>query len=180
MAATNVKSNAKSNAKSKAKSKAKTTRKTAAKKSTRSSTARKSPAKRTAVKKAKSVKRPAARRKASKSSQAVNFNSAEEVAKSVWFAGLGAYGASYDELKASYAKVNEQSQKLFLQLVKRGEKLQGDAESVIKQQRDTVEDRISDARKSVNELVDKIDVNGRVKQVLARVESLSDDLKKAV
>jgi len=167
------------NAKSKSKSTAKTTRKTAAKKSTRSSTARKAPAKRTAVKKAKSVKRPAAR-KASKSSQAVNFNSAEEVAKSVWFAGLGAYGASYDELKSSYAKVNEQSQKLFLQLVKRGEKLQGDAESVIKQQRDSVEDRISDARKSVNELVDKFDFNGRVKQMLARVESLSDDLKKAV
>lgn len=139
-------------------------KKTTAKKTT----ARKTPVKRTAKAKAAAPKK------------AVDFSRAEEVAKQVWFAGLGAYGLSFDELKSNYAKVNEQSQKLFKELVSRGERLQGDAESAIKEQRESIEGRFTDARKSVDDLVEKVDVSGRVKQITGRIESLSADLRKAV
>ena len=155
---------------------------------TKAKTARKAPAKKKvaakrAVKKTTTtVKRTAAKTKKAVKAEPklVDLSKAESMAKSVWFAGLGAYGMSYDELKSSYDKVNEQSQKLFKDLVSRGEKLQSDAESSIKEQRDSIEDAFADARKSVDEFVEKIDVNGRVKVIFSRIDSLSADLKKAV
>lgn len=154
----------KATAKRKAPAAKKTTAKRAVKKTTTT-------AKRTAAKSKKAVKQSAKR---------VDLGKAEDVAKSVWFAGLGAYGMSYDEMKSNYDKVNKQSQKLFKQLVKRGEKVQNEAESAIKEQRETIEDRLTDARKNVDDFVGKIDLNGRVKQMFNRIEDLGDDLRKAV
>lgn len=154
---------------------------------TKAKTTRKAPAKKTAAKRAVKKTTATAKRTTAKAKKAVkaetkfvDLGKAESVAKSVWFAGLGAYGMSYDEIKSNYDKVNEQSQKLFKELVSRGEKLQGDAESTIKEQKDSIEDAFSDARKSVDEFVEKIDVNGRVKEMFNRIDSLSADLKKAV
>ena len=142
---------------------------------------RKSAAKKTAAKKT-TAKKGAAKRTTAKRKPAAaqtSFARAEGVAKQVWFAGLGAYGMSFDELKSNYEKVNEQSQKLFKDLVSRGERLQDDAESALKEQRGSLEERFSGARKSVDEIVDKVDVTGRVKQIVSRIESLSADLRKA-
>ena len=151
---------------------AKAPRKKAKKTTAKKTTAKKTTAKKTAVKRTSKAKAAAPKK-------VVDFSRAEEVAKQVWFAGLGAYGLSYDELKSNYEKVNEQSQKVFKDLVSRGERLQDDAESAIKEQRDSLEGRFSGARKSVDDLVEKVDISGRVKQFTSRIESLSADLRKA-
>lgn len=168
----------------------KTAAKKVAKKPVKKTTAKRVAAKKSTAKKAVS-KRVSASKSAAKRSTAklksaaqssdsfVDLAKAEEVAKQVWYAGLGAYALSFDVTKASYEKVNEQGVKLFNDMVSRGEKLQDEAESVLKEQRDVIEERFTDARKSVDEIVDKVDVPGRVKQIVNRIESLSMDLRKA-
>ncbi|NIB40720.1 phasin family protein [Pseudomaricurvus alkylphenolicus] len=101
----------------------------------------------------------------------------EALAKKIWLAGLGAYGRSFDEVQNRYEKANADSQKFFEELVKRGEKLQDDAESRLKDGRTTLEGRIEKLKKyatfsSNNEMNEKID------DVNRKLDVISRDLKK--
>ena len=56
---------------------------------------------------------------------------ANELAKKMWLAGLGAYGKTWDEAQANYEKAtqkgSEEVSSLFEQLVAKGEALEKDA-----------------------------------------------------
>jgi hypothetical protein len=79
---------------------------------------------------------------------------AGDVAKSIWLAGLGAYGKAFDEAVAQYGKVSIESSKLFDQLVEKGRKLDGESHSKLTEAKTkttaTIEERISKVRSSVN------------------------------
>lgn len=47
-----------------------------------------------------------------------------DIARSIWLAGLGAYGRAFDEAMNRYEQASKDTPKLFMELVKRGEQLE--------------------------------------------------------
>ena len=79
---------------------------------------------------------------------------AGELAKSIWLAGLGAYGRAYDEAQEVYEKASKDSPRLFKELVDKGNKLEvqareklGEASNIGKTI--SIEERISKMRASL-------------------------------
>jgi poly(hydroxyalkanoate) granule-associated protein len=104
-------------------------------------------------------------------------SSAEDFAKKIWLAGLGAYGKSYDDIQERIDSLNVS--RLFNDLVKKGEQLEMDTKIKIKQKTEqTIKPRIHDVREKLGlntETVrEKIDhLAERVEQLAASVEQLS-------
>ena len=44
-------------------------------------------------------------------------NQAEDLARKIWLAGIGAYGKGFDEAQGQYEKLNTEATKLFNELV---------------------------------------------------------------
>lgn len=114
----------------------------------------------------------------------------QALAKKVWFAGLGAFGRSVDEVQtryeqanedmsARYSRLNDNSQKFVKELVDRGEKVQNDAEERVKESRANIEEQIEHAKARLSGLVSVVDIPARLQDVSDRIESLSKDLKKS-
>lgn len=115
-----------------------------------------------------------------------NLASAQSLAKRVWFAGLGAVGRSADEIQTRYNKASDELQVRFNQtkadseqfvkdLVARGEKVQDEAEVILKEGRSTIEEQIEVARERITSMVD---IPARLQDVSEKLESLSKSLKK--
>ena len=100
--------------------------------------------------------------------------SAEEIARKVWLAGLGAYGKGYEEVKGRFETLSTDSNKLFDELVIKGEKLETEgkgkveevktkvvAKTEIETRIETVRTKLglnnTDSDKKIEELSDKID-----------------------
>jgi polyhydroxyalkanoate synthesis regulator phasin len=64
--------------------------------------------------------------------------SAEEMARKIWLAGLGAYGKGYEEVKGRFESLSTDSNKLFDELVVKGEKLEVEGKDKVKQVKDDV------------------------------------------
>jgi len=62
---------------------------------------------------------------------------ASDIAKSIWLAGLGAYGKAFDEAQERYEKVSKDTTRMFDELVAKGKKLE-----------DTTSTKLSNARNS--------------------------------
>ncbi|RBP49710.1 hypothetical protein [Arenicella xantha] len=103
-----------------------------------------------------------------------NIGKAQNVAKQVWFAYLGAVGRTYEEvvtrydaigetLQTRYTKLNKERQELLGDLVSRGEKVQDQAETRLKEGRATLEDKLEAAKG----------------KLVGLTKSVSKDLKKA-
>ncbi len=99
---------------------------------------------------------------------------AEDMARKVWLAGLGAYGKGYEEVKGRFEALSTDSNKLFDELVIKGEKLETEGKDKVKEVQTKVaaqteiETRIetvrtklglnnTDSDKKIEELSDKID-----------------------
>ncbi|MDX1504411.1 MAG: phasin family protein [Spongiibacter sp.] len=79
---------------------------------------------------------------------------AGELAKSIWLAGLGAYGRAYDDAQEVVEKASKESPRLFKELVEKGNKLEaqareklGDVSTIGKTA--SIEERISKMRASL-------------------------------
>ena len=100
--------------------------------------------------------------------------SAEEMARKVWLAGLGAYGKGYEEVKGRFETLSTDSNKLFDELVVKGEKLETEGKDKVKDvqtkvaAKTEIETRIetvrtklglnnTDTDKKIADLSDKID-----------------------
>ena len=66
------------------------------------------------------------------------INEAEEMARKIWLAGLGAYGKSVEEAQGRYEKLSEEANKMFDELVTKGEKLDRRAHSELQSHSDLV------------------------------------------
>ncbi|MFT6710494.1 MAG: methylthioribose-1-phosphate isomerase, partial [Arenicella sp.] len=69
----------------------------------------------------------------------LNTDKAEAVAKNIWLAGLGAYSRSLnefserrDDIQSRVVTINSEGQKVFEDLVERGQAMQGEAEKAMK------------------------------------------------
>ena len=54
------------------------------------------------------------------------FDVAEDTARKIWLAGLGAYGKSIDTVQGQYEKINADSNRIFNELVAKGEALESE------------------------------------------------------
>ncbi len=107
---------------------------------------------------------------------------ASEVAKSIWLAGLGAYGKAFDEAVTQYGKVSKETSKVFDDLVELGRKLDSESQVKLSKAKDkttaTIEERISKVRSSVN--MGALNFGGvdnaKIDEVNAKVDALSDKL----
>lgn len=116
----------------------------------------------------------------------INTEKAEVLAKNIWLAGLGAYSKTFDQiservdlLQERYSTMNDEGQKLFQELVKRGDSMQNDIEETVKKGRDTLEDRVEDFKKRFGgSLSSNVDIRSRLKEAAKKVDELSEKLKK--
>jgi len=111
---------------------------------------------------------------------------AEAMAKNIWLAGLGAYSRSYEELSEryedvqdKYEEINAEGQKVFGELVKRGQAMQGDLEQAVNKGRDSLEDRVEDFRKRFGGgLSSFVDIPSRLRDAAEKIEEISVKLQK--
>ncbi len=104
------------------------------------------------------------------------INEAEEFARKIWLAGLGAYGKSVEEAQGRYDKLSEEATKVFEELVSKGESLEGDAKDKFKATTSDVEAKVADVRK-------KLGLDGGAESADERIDALSakiDALTEAV
>ena len=102
---------------------------------------------------------------------------AEDFARKIWLAGLGAYGKSYEEIQGKIESVDVS--KVFEDLVAKGEKLETEAKDKIKEKTDfDVKGRVEEVReklgmnkKSTNEKID--DLTSKIESLAATVEKLT-------
>lgn len=163
-------------------------RKKASKKVTKKPTAKKTASKVTKKKVAKKAmsKTEARIKELQDSLNSINTEKAEVLAKNIWLAGLGAYSKTFDELSErvddiqdKYSSINLEGQKIFQELVKRGDSMQGDIEKTVKQGRDTLEDRVEDFKQRFGgSLSSVVDIPSRLKEAAKKVDELSNKLKK--
>lgn len=118
------------------------------------------------------------------------IENARSMGKQAWLASLGVFGRSVEEvqdaysqankdLTTRYSKINEDGQKIVQDLVVRGEKVQGDAEVLLKEGRANIEQQIEVAKNRMTGLVSVIDIPARLQKISDKLEALSKDLKKA-
>jgi|TARA_R110002167_G_scaffold73942_5_gene207217 hypothetical protein len=87
--------------------------------------------------------------------------SAEVLARKVWLAGLGAYGKGFEEAKSRFETLSTDSNKMFADLVVKGEKLETEGKS-----------KFTEAK---TKLVAKTDLDHRVEAVRAKLGLDSSD-----
>ena len=100
---------------------------------------------------------------------------AEEFARKIWLAGLGAYGKSFDEAQGQYEKLSAEASKVFDELVQKGEKLETEAKDKIKA-KTNVEERVSEVRKKLG--LDKASADEKVEELSAKIDALTEAVAK--
>lgn len=100
---------------------------------------------------------------------------AEEFARKIWLAGLGAYGKSYDEAQGRYEKLSTDAQKVFEELVNKGEKIESEAKDKIKE-KTNVEERVAEVRKKLG--LDKQGSDEKVEELSAKIDALTEAVEK--
>ena len=116
----------------------------------------------------------------------LNTDKAEELAKNVWLAGLGAYSRTFneiaerrDDIQDRVDAINSEGQKVFEDLVVRGQELQEDAEKVLEQGRETLEGRVEEFKQRFGGgLSSFVDIPGRLREAAEKIEEISDKLQK--
>jgi polyhydroxyalkanoate synthesis regulator phasin len=107
---------------------------------------------------------------------------AGDMAKSIWLAGLGAYGKAFDEAVTQYGKVSKETTKLFDELVEKGRRLDSESHSKLTKAKSkttaTIEERINKVRESVN--LPSLSVGGvdaaKIDELNSKVDVLSEKL----
>ena len=99
------------------------------------------------------------------------INEAEDMARKIWLAGLGAYGKSVEE-----EKLSEEANKMFDELVTKGESLEEDAKTKVKSTTNDVENRVADVRKKLG--LDSEPADQRIEELSAKIDALTEAVAK--
>ncbi|MBT8448428.1 MAG: phasin family protein [Gammaproteobacteria bacterium] len=107
-------------------------------------------------------------------------NAAEDFARKIWLAGLGAYGKGYDEAKGRFEGLNEDASKLFNELVAKGETLEAEAKDNIKEKQteltDMADERIAKVRESLG--LEQADSEDKIEELSAKIDALTEIVEK--
>jgi polyhydroxyalkanoate synthesis regulator phasin len=108
--------------------------------------------------------------------------SAEEMARKIWLAGLGAYGKGYEEVKGRIESLSTDSNKLFDELVVKGEALETEGKDKVKQVKDDVlakteiESRIETVRAKLG--FAKTSQEPKLEELSLKIEALTEAVAK--
>jgi hypothetical protein len=103
------------------------------------------------------------------------IETAEEVARKIWLAGLGAYGKSFEEMQTQYEKMNDETSRLFGELVSKGEKLAADTKKKFKKTT-SIEKRVEDLRKMLG--LGDSGIDAKIDELSKKVDALTVAVKK--
>ncbi|MGK0248369.1 MAG: polyhydroxyalkanoate synthesis regulator phasin [Oleispira sp.] len=104
---------------------------------------------------------------------------AEEMARRIWLAGLGAYGKGYEEVKGRIESLSTDSNKLFDELVIKGEKLEVEGKNIVKQVKDDVlakteiESRIETVRSKLDFTKTKTENDTKIEELSSKIDALT-------
>ena len=99
---------------------------------------------------------------------------AEDMARKVWLAGLGAYGKGYEEVKGRIESLSTDSNKLFNELVVKGEKLEAEGKDKVeevKTKKTDIESRIETVRTKLG--LNNTDNDQKIEELSAKIDALT-------
>ena len=100
---------------------------------------------------------------------------AEDFARKIWLAGLGAYGKSFDEAQGRFEKLSGEATKVFDDLVAKGETLEVEAKDKFKE-KTNVEERVAEVRKKLG--LDKQSNDQKIEELSNKIDQLTDIVAK--
>jgi polyhydroxyalkanoate synthesis regulator phasin len=102
---------------------------------------------------------------------------AEDMARKVWLAGLGAYGKGYEEVKGRFEALSTDSNKLFDELVVKGEKLETEGKGKVKEvttkvaAKTEIETRIETVRAKLG--FNNTDSDNKIEELSNKIDALT-------
>ncbi len=111
-----------------------------------------------------------------------NVANAEEMARKVWLAGLGAYGKGLTEVKGRFDTLAAESNVLFNELVAKGEALEAQGKVKLQETKEKVsakvelETRIEAVRAKLG--LNKTDADEQIEVLSAKIDALTDAVAK--
>jgi poly(hydroxyalkanoate) granule-associated protein len=114
-------------------------------------------------------------------------NQAEDLARKIWLAGIGAYGKGFDEAQGQYEKLNTEATKLFSDLVDKGEKIEGEAKEKFQAEthsiKNNVEARVADVRSKLGldkKEPEEKDSEEKIEELSAKIDALTEAVAKMI
>lgn len=107
---------------------------------------------------------------------------AEDMARKVWLAGLGAYGKGYEEVKGRFEALSTDSNKLFNELVVKGEKLETEGKGKVAEvktkvaEKTEIESRIETVRTKLG--FNNTDTDQKIEELSAKIDALTTAVAK--
>tara|TARA_B110000240_G_C13472249_1_gene441526 strand:- start:512 stop:877 length:366 start_codon:yes stop_codon:yes gene_type:complete len=109
-------------------------------------------------------------------------STAEEMARKVWLAGIGAYGKGYEEVKGRFEALSTDSNKLFDELVLKGEKLETEGKDKVKDvsakvaAKAEIENRIETVRTKLG--LNNTESDTKIEELNAKIDALTEAVAK--
>lgn len=103
---------------------------------------------------------------------------AEDFARKIWLAGLGAYAKSYDEVQGKADELSAEANKVFEDLVAKGETVEADAKDKFKAKADDlkVSERVAEVREKLG--MNSKGTSEKIDELSAKIDSLADTVAK--
>ncbi|MFT5676357.1 MAG: hypothetical protein ACI808_002298 [Paraglaciecola sp.] len=102
---------------------------------------------------------------------------AEEMARKIWLAGIGAYGKGFEQAQDRFETLSTESNKMFGDLVVKGEKLETEAKgkfSEVKEkfsEKADIENRVVVLRSKLG--LDQSDADQKIEELSAKIDMLT-------
>jgi polyhydroxyalkanoate synthesis regulator phasin len=103
----------------------------------------------------------------------VTASTAEDMARKVWLAGLGAYGKGYEEIKGRIEELSTDSNKLFDELVVKGQKLETEGKGKFKEvvAKTEIDSRIGTVRTKLG--LNNTDNEQKIEELSSKIDTLT-------
>lgn len=104
-------------------------------------------------------------------------DNAEEIARNIWLAGIGAYGKGIEEVKGRFDTLSADSNKLFAELVAKGEVIEAQGKAKVEEVKTSVtakadlDARVETVRTKLG--LNKTDADTKIEELNAKIEALT-------
>ena len=102
---------------------------------------------------------------------------AEEMARKIWLAGLGAYGKGFEQAQDRFETLSTESNKMFGELVVKGEKLETEAKGKFTEAKEKISEKADIDNRVVvlrNKLgLDQSDADQKIEELSAKIDMLT-------
>lgn len=102
---------------------------------------------------------------------------AEEIARNIWLAGIGAYGKGVEEVKGRFDTLSTDSNNLFAELVAKGEVIEAQGKAKVEEVKASVtaktdlDARVETVRTKLG--LNKTDADAKIEELNAKIDALT-------